>query len=108
MHALIQTVAFRGIDTILVNAQVHITNGFPAIAAAGQKLISSSACGGAPACGREYVARVSGPVIDRFDLIIEVLEVTLATLLAPAASETTAVIARCFEAARAYAASRPQ
>jgi magnesium chelatase family protein len=47
-------------------------------------------------------------MIDRFDLIIEVLEVTLATLLAPAASETTAVIARCFEAARADVASRPQ
>ena len=46
-------------------------------------------------------------MIDRFDLIIEVLEVTLATLLAPAASETTAVIARCFEAARADVASRP-
>jgi hypothetical protein len=34
MHALIQTVAFRGIDTIPVNAQVHIANGLPAIAKA--------------------------------------------------------------------------
>ena len=33
MHASIQTVAFRGIDTIPVNAQVHIANGLPAIAA---------------------------------------------------------------------------
>ena len=47
-------------------------------------------------------------MIDRFDLIIEVLEVTLATFLAPAASETTAVITRCFEAVRADVASRPQ
>ena len=35
MHALIQTVAFRGIDTIPVNVQVHIANRFPAIAVVG-------------------------------------------------------------------------
>ena len=40
-------------------------------------------------------------MIDRFDLIIEVPEVTLANLFSPAASETTAVIARRVEAARA-------
>ena len=34
MHAFIQTVAFRGIDTILLNAPVHIANGLPAIAKA--------------------------------------------------------------------------
>ena len=35
MHALIQTVAFRGIDTIPVNVQVHIATGLPAIAVVG-------------------------------------------------------------------------
>jgi hypothetical protein len=35
MHALIQMAAFRGIDTIPVNAQVHIANGLPAIAVVG-------------------------------------------------------------------------
>jgi magnesium chelatase family protein len=35
MHALIQTVAFRGIDTIPVNVQVHIANGLLAIAVVG-------------------------------------------------------------------------
>jgi magnesium chelatase family protein len=33
---------------------------------------SSRACGSAPTCGRKFAARVSGPMIDRFDLIIEV------------------------------------
>ena len=46
----------------------------------------SRACGSAPACGRKYAARVSGPMIDRFDLIVEVPEVTLVTLLSSAAS----------------------
>ena len=30
----------------------------------------------APKCGRQYSAKVSGPIMDRFDLIIEVPEVT--------------------------------
>ena len=43
----------------------------------------SRACGSALACGRRYAARVSGPMIDRFDLIIEVPEVTSDMLFTP-------------------------
>ena len=32
MHASIKTVAFRGIDTIPVEVQVHVANGLPAMA----------------------------------------------------------------------------
>ena len=35
MHALVQTIAFRGIDTIPVEVQVHIANGLPTIAIVG-------------------------------------------------------------------------
>jgi magnesium chelatase family protein len=35
MHALMQTVPFRGIDTTPVNIQVHIANGLPAITVVG-------------------------------------------------------------------------
>jgi magnesium chelatase family protein len=35
IHANIQTVAFRGIDTIAVDVQVHIANGLPAMPIAG-------------------------------------------------------------------------
>ena len=38
----------------------------------------SRACGSARSCGLKYAARVSSLMIDRLDLIIEVLEVTLA------------------------------
>jgi magnesium chelatase family protein len=67
---------------------------------------SAHACGSAPACGRRYAARVSGPMTDRFDLIIEVPEVTADMLLAPTANEPSHVIAQRVEAARAYAATR--
>ena len=35
MHTLVQTIAFRGIDTIPVDVQVHIANGLPTIAIVG-------------------------------------------------------------------------
>ena len=35
MHALVQTIAFRGIDAIPVDVQVHIANGLPTIAIVG-------------------------------------------------------------------------
>ena len=35
MHALVQTIAFRGIDTIPVEVEVHIANGLPTIAIVG-------------------------------------------------------------------------
>ena len=35
MHASIETVAFRGIDTISVEVQVHVANGLPAMAIVG-------------------------------------------------------------------------
>ena len=64
------------------------------------------ACGSAPVCGRCYAARVSGPMINRFDLIIEVPEVTADMLLAPTANEPSHVIAQRVEAAWAFAATR--
>ena len=44
-------------------------------------------------------------MIDRFDLIIEVQEVTADMLLAPTANESSHVIAQCIEAAWAFAAA---
>ena len=44
MHALAQTIAFRGIDTIPVGVQVHIANGLPTIAIVGlvDKVVAES------------------------------------------------------------------
>ncbi len=44
MHALVQTIAFRGIDTIPVDVQVHIANGLPTIAIVGlaDKVVAES------------------------------------------------------------------
>ena len=45
------------------------------------------ACTRAPDCGRNYCARISGPMIDRFDMIIEVPEVSGRMLLRDVAGE---------------------
>lgn len=52
-------------------------------------------------CATEYQARVSGPLLDRIDLRIDVPAVTAADLITPTASETSAAVgARVAEARR--------
>lgn len=47
-------------------------------------------CGKAPRCQRDYQMRVSGPLLDRIDLQVDVPPVTAADLALPAPSEGTA------------------
>ena len=51
-------------------------------------------------CASEYQARLSGPLLDRIDLRIEVPAVTATDLIAPAPSETSAVVAERVAEAR--------
>ena len=64
------------------------------------------ACTRAPDCGRNYCARISGPMIDRFDMIIEVPEVSGSLLLHNAPGEPTVSVARRVAAARDFAGER--
>src|ERR1700761_982624 len=58
-------------------------------------------CGKAPRCQRDYQNRVSGPLIDRIDLQIEVPPVTAADLSLPSPAEGTAEAAARVAEARA-------
>lgn len=51
------------------------------------------ACGKAPRCQREYQGRVSGPLIDRIDLQVDVPPVTAADLTLPPPAEGSAQVA---------------
>jgi magnesium chelatase family protein len=64
------------------------------------------ACGRAPRCAQEYQARISGPLLDRIDLHIDVPAVSPADLTLPPPTETTAEIARRVAAARARQRTR--
>jgi magnesium chelatase family protein len=64
------------------------------------------ACGRAPACGEDYLGRISGPLMDRFDLRVEVPPVAYADLDLPSAGEPSATIAARVARARAAQADR--
>jgi magnesium chelatase family protein len=53
----------------------------------------SQACARAPRCAQDYQARLSGPLLDRFDLSIEVTAVDIRHLSQPPARENSAMVA---------------
>lgn len=57
-------------------------------------------CGRAPRCGEDYQGRLSGPLLDRMDLTIEVMPIPAAELTRAPAGETSAVVAARVQAAR--------
>ena len=64
------------------------------------------ACARAPICGEDYLGRISGPLLDRFDLRIEVPPVAFTDLDLPQAGEGTAEVAARVAAARAAQTAR--
>jgi magnesium chelatase family protein len=64
------------------------------------------ACARVPICGEEYMSRISGPLMDRFDLRIEVPPVALCDLDLPQSGETSAMIAARVAAGRAVQTAR--
>jgi len=65
------------------------------------------ACTRAPGCARQYQSRLSGPMLDRFDMLIEVPEIPVQMLTKPSEGEDSAAIASRIEQARMMAAARP-
>lgn len=63
-------------------------------------------CGKAPRCQRDYMGRISGPLMDRIDLQVEMPAVTAADLALPPPVEGTAEAAARVAQARAVQAER--
>ncbi|EZP52848.1 YifB family Mg chelatase-like AAA ATPase [Sphingomonas sp. RIT328] len=61
---------------------------------------ASLACARAPRCAADYQAKVSGPLLDRIDLHVEVAAVSAADLALPPAAEGSAEVAARVAAAR--------
>jgi magnesium chelatase family protein len=64
------------------------------------------ACSRAPRCAADYQARVSGPLLDRIDLSVEVEAVSAADLVNAAPSESSETVAARVAAARALQTAR--
>jgi magnesium chelatase family protein len=64
------------------------------------------ACARAPRCAADYQAKVSGPLLDRIDIHVEVAAVAAADLVLPPPSEGSAEVARRVAHARAVQTRR--
>jgi magnesium chelatase family protein len=64
------------------------------------------ACSRAPRCAADYQARVSGPLLDRIDLSVEVEAVSAADLVNATPSESSEAVAARVAAARAAQTAR--
>jgi magnesium chelatase family protein len=64
------------------------------------------ACSRAPRCAADYQAKVSGPLLDRIDLHVDVQAVSAADLVLPPPAEGTAEVAARVAAARAIQSAR--
>jgi len=64
------------------------------------------ACARVPQCGADYMGRISGPLMDRFDIRIEVPPVEIADLALPPAVESSTDIALRVDLARQRQADR--
>lgn len=93
------------------NAHVRYPCRFLLIAAAnpcrcGYLTDPARACTKAPLCGEDYLGRISGPLMDRFDLRVEVPPVAWQDLDLPATGPTSATVAQRVAAARARQSQR--
>ncbi len=100
-------------DVVIARANAHVRYPcrFLLIAAAnpckcGYMTDPARACARVPLCGDDYLGRISGPLLDRFDLRVEVPPVAFADLDLPPTGETSAVVAARVAAARAVQTAR--
>ncbi|MGL6211308.1 MAG: YifB family Mg chelatase-like AAA ATPase [Paracoccaceae bacterium] len=64
------------------------------------------ACAKVPYCGEDYLGRISGPLMDRFDLRVDVPPVAYTDLDLPASGDTSAQVATRVRAARSRQEAR--
>ena len=100
-------------DVVVARANAHVRYPcrFMLVAAAnpckcGHLTDPARACGRAPQCGEDYLGRISGPLMDRFDLRVEVPPVSFRDLDIPADGEPSAAVAARVAAARDRQAER--
>jgi magnesium chelatase family protein len=87
------------------NAHVKYPCKFMLVAAAnpckcGYLTDASRACGRAPNCGEDYMGRISGPLMDRFDLRVDVPPVAYTDLDLPKDGDSSATVRQRVGAAR--------
>jgi magnesium chelatase family protein len=111
LETLRQPVETGEVIVARANAHVKYPCRFMLVAAAnpckcGYMSDPARACSRAPECGNDYMGRISGPLMDRFDLRVEVPPVAFTDLDLPATGDTSAQVAARVAAARATQGAR--
>ena len=105
LETLRQPIETGDVTVARANAHVRYPCKFLLIAAAnpckcGYLADPSRACAKVPRCGEDYLGRISGPLMDRFDLRIEVPPVSFTDLDLPADGETSRSVRNRVSSAR--------
>lgn len=111
LEVLRQPIETGEVTVARANAHIRYPSRFQLVAAAnpcrcGYLTDPSRACARVPVCGAEYLGRISGPLMDRIDLRIEMPPVAFTDLDLPANGESSAVVAARVQAARDVQAER--
>ena len=111
LETLRQPIESGSIAVSRANAHVTYPCRFLMVAAAnpckcGYLTDPANACSRAPVCGEDYMGRISGPLMDRIDLRIEVPPVPFMDLDMPTPTESSADVARRVTSARQIQAQR--
>ena len=105
LETLRQPIETGEIMVARANAHIRYPCRFLLVAAAnpckcGYMSDPARACAKVPLCGEDYLGRISGPLMDRFDLRVEVPPVAYTDLDLPASGDTSAMVAARVAAAR--------
>ncbi len=105
LETLRQPIETGEIVVARANAHIRYPCRFLLVAAAnpckcGYMTDPARACARVPLCGEDYLGRISGPLMDRFDLRVEVPPVAYTDLDLPATGETSAHVAARVQSAR--------
>jgi magnesium chelatase family protein len=105
LEALRQPLESGRVTVARANAHVTYPARFQLIAAmnpcrCGHLMEPGRSCGRAPRCGADYQGKLSGPLLDRIDLTIDVPAVAAADLALPPPAESSADVAARVAAAR--------
>ena len=111
IDALREPIETGEIHVSRANAHVRYPARFLLIAAAnpcrcGNLADAAQACSRAPICGTDYMSRVSGPMMDRFDMRMEVPQISLEDMQLPGGGESSVAVAARVAAAREVQARR--
>ncbi|MEM8822931.1 MAG: YifB family Mg chelatase-like AAA ATPase [Pseudomonadota bacterium] len=111
LETLRQPIETGEVTIARANAHVRYPCRFLLVAAAnpcrcGMLFDPNQACTRAPICGQDYMGKISGPLMDRFDLRLEVPAVEVADLALAPSGESSAIVAERVATARQLQAKR--